>query len=306
MQTSKDGKQWSMSYQPSHAAAIVFIACFGVGTIIHFAQMVWLRSWYFIPFLIGCMMETFGYYGRFWLSQEPGNFKAYVLYDLLVLPAPIFLAATLYMSLSRIIQILDADELSPIRPKLMSKLFVIFDVLCFLVQISGIGMGVTTSLNIQRIGGKVVIIGLVLQILVFVVFIWMAVLFLQRCKAQSGSNTLRWKRYIGTLLVASGCIMVRNIVRGIEHAQGSDGTVTSKEVFIYMFDALPIFATVFLFAVFQPGRLQRAVRGFNASTYVEDDIGMKQESQMEDLVAKYTPAKSKYGRPYEQPAIYSR
>lgn len=249
-------------------------------------------------------METFGYYGRFWLSQEPDNFKAYILYDLLVLPAPIFLAATIYMSLSRIILALDAEEMSPMRPTRMSKLFVTFDVLCFLVQIAGIGMGVTTSVDIQRIGGKVVIIGLVLQILVFVMFIWVAILFLQRCKAQKGSDTIRWKRYIWTLLAASGCIMVRNIVRGVEHAQGTDGTVSSSETYIYVLDALPIFVVVFLFAVFQPGRLQKVVRSLSPGS--EEDVGMEENSQTEGLVSKYKPVEPKYTRPYERPEIYSR
>jgi hypothetical protein len=204
-------------------------------------------------------VETFGYYGRFWLSQQPTNFKAYVLYDLLVLPAPIFLAATVYMSFSRIIVSLEADDLSAVRPKWMSRWFIVGDVVCFIVQLAGVGMGVTTSLDIQKIGAKVVVVGLVFQILVFALFIWAVVNFYRRYNAQvAGTVFLPWRRYLLSLLACSACIVVRNLVRGIEHAQGSRGYVITHEIFVYLFDALLMLCVAVLFLVFQPGRLRRS------------------------------------------------
>lgn len=248
-------------------------------------------------------METFGYYGRFWLAQQPDNFKAYILYDLLVLPAPIFFAATLYMSLGRIIEWLDAAEFSPTRPRRMSRLFVTFDVLCFLVQMAGIGMGVTTSVKIQNIGAKVIVVGLVLQILVFALFLWATAAFLTRCKAQQGSDSLHWKRYILTLLAASGCIMLRNIVRGIEHAQGTGGYVASHEAFIYIFDALPMFVVVALFAAFQPGGLKMTVRRVNLGA--EAGIGMKAAGSTDQLVSENIPAPVTQKEANARPGAYS-
>ena len=40
-------------YSPSMAAAIIFIALFGITTAMHSAQMVRGRTWLMIPFLIG-------------------------------------------------------------------------------------------------------------------------------------------------------------------------------------------------------------------------------------------------------------
>lgn len=100
--------------------------------------------------------------------------------------------------------------------------------------------------------------------------------------------------------------MVRNIVRGIEHAQGTDGNVSSNEVYIYIFDATPMFIVVALFAVFQAGRLRRTVRNLTGGSLEEAKGGDMEESQTEGLVSKYSPAKPKYTRPYEQPEMYSR
>ncbi|KAF7188839.1 Protein RTM1 [Pseudocercospora fuligena] len=281
--TSNGGEaRWiGLPYDVNTAASLTFIASFGLGTIIHLIQMCWLKTWFFIPFLIGCIMETFGYYGRYWLSQEPENFKAYVLYDLLVLPAPIFLAATMYMSISRIILALDAAELSPVRPKWFSKMFVMGDVICFLVQIAGTGMTVTISEKMQKIGQIVVVVGLVFQILVFVCFIWLVVVFYRRCGRQDGAKDvgLKWRRYVLALLAASGCIVLRNLVIGIQHAQGADGFVASHEVFAYLFEAVPIFAVVCIFAVYQPGRLQKSVRGLKMGSSESDSIPMVQSEE---------------------------
>ncbi|EGP82818.1 uncharacterized protein MYCGRDRAFT_50563 [Zymoseptoria tritici IPO323] len=252
-----DGRWLGLPYHPNAAAAIIFIATFGLATLGHIGHIFWLRAWHFIPLLIGCVMETFGYYVRFWLSRSPTNFKAYVLYDLLVLPAPIFLAATIYMSLSRIIMALAAQDLSPVRPSRMSKWFIFGDVVCFLVQLAGVGMGVTTSRNIQEIGAKVVVVGLVFQILVFALFISAAVTLYRRYKSQVGpdSGPLEWRRYLISLLTASGCIVIRNIVRVVEYAQGPDGSIASHEVFVYLFNALLMLCAVVLMLALHPGYL---------------------------------------------------
>ncbi|KAF2166974.1 hypothetical protein M409DRAFT_66474 [Zasmidium cellare ATCC 36951] len=271
--TSEDGTPPELfEYHPNGIAACIFIAGFGLGTIAHLVEMLWLRTWYFIPFLIGCIMETFSYYGRYWLSHVPQNFKAYVLYLLLNLPAPIFLAATMYMLIRRIIESLEANELSPLRPSLMSKLFVAGDIICFAVQMAGIGLSVTTSASLQRTGGVVVVIGLVFQVLVFLVFVILVWKFFSRCKEQVGSDTIAWKRYIIALLAASGLIVLRNLVQGIQHAAGKESYVATHEAFAYVFDAVPMLGVVGVFAVFHPGRLQRSVRGgIELSNGLRDD-----------------------------------
>lgn len=42
-------------YQPSLAAALVFVILFGIAAIIHFYQMIRTRTWFMIPFVIGAL-----------------------------------------------------------------------------------------------------------------------------------------------------------------------------------------------------------------------------------------------------------
>ncbi|KJX94489.1 RTA1 domain protein [Zymoseptoria brevis] len=294
-----DGRWLGLPYHPNAAAAIIFIATFGLATLGHIGHMFWMRTWYFIPLLIERIMETFGYYGRFWLSRSPTNFKAYVLYDLLVLPAPIFLAATIYMSLSRIIIAPAARDLSPVRPSRMSKWFIFGDVVCFLVQLAGVGMGVTPSRHIQELGAKVVVVGLVFQILVFALFISAAVTFYRRYESHVGpdSGPLKWRRYLISLLTASGCIVIRNIVRGVEHAQNSDGSIALHEVFVYLFDALLMLCVVIVMLACHPGYLQRSSQGKSASDVERNSTITTQTSLMRETILKgHRPRPCSYPR----------
>lgn len=42
-------------YNPSMAAAVIFIIIFGFSAIFHTYQLIRNRTWYFIPFVIGCL-----------------------------------------------------------------------------------------------------------------------------------------------------------------------------------------------------------------------------------------------------------
>lgn len=44
-------------YEPSMAAAVIFVLLFGVSTIWHGVQMFMTRTWFMIPFLIGGLCQ---------------------------------------------------------------------------------------------------------------------------------------------------------------------------------------------------------------------------------------------------------
>lgn len=45
------------NYDPSLPAAAVFVILFALSTLVHIWQMLRSRTWYFIPFLIGCLCK---------------------------------------------------------------------------------------------------------------------------------------------------------------------------------------------------------------------------------------------------------
>lgn len=157
-------------YDPSLAAAALFVALFGITSIVHTYQLVKSRTWYFIPFLVGCLgkippllffetildhifttpssyvephylqtsitVETIGYAGRVVNAKQTPDWELtpYIIQTLLILLGPPFFAASIYMILGRIIRLLEADKHSIIRTTWMTKIFVFGDVLSILVQ----------------------------------------------------------------------------------------------------------------------------------------------------------------------------
>lgn len=44
-------------YEPSMVGAVIFIGVFGLSGLLHIWQLVRARTWYFIPFVIGCLCK---------------------------------------------------------------------------------------------------------------------------------------------------------------------------------------------------------------------------------------------------------
>ena len=87
--------------------------------------------------LIGNIVELVGYIGRVLSSRNQWLLSPYIMQTLLILVAPALFAATIYMTLGRIILLLQGEKHAVIRPKWLTKIFVSGDVLCFLVQAGG-------------------------------------------------------------------------------------------------------------------------------------------------------------------------
>lgn len=89
---------------------------------------------------------------------------------MLILCAPPLLAATVYMVLGRMIRAFDAEHLSSMRPKWLTFVFAMNDVICFCTQVGGAGVQVTGDPKVMDIGKKVVLAGLIFSLFVFALF----------------------------------------------------------------------------------------------------------------------------------------
>ena len=179
--------------------------------------------------------------------------------------APPFIAATVYMTLGRVIRSFDAEHLSSMRTKRLTVVFVLNDVLCFLTQLVGVGVQVTGDAEIMDIGEKVVLAGLIFTLLVFVCFVWVAGSFHRRLRKDPTmilvqNPRLKWRRYMWALYIACLALMVRNLVRTIEFGADRTAAVNTQEVYIYIFDAFMMFAAMAVLLIYHPGRLIKKVR----------------------------------------------
>ncbi|KAJ5806815.1 hypothetical protein N7474_010407 [Penicillium riverlandense] len=247
-------------YDPSSAAAGIFTALFGLSSLMHLYQLVRTRTWFMIPFVIGGILETVGYVGRLLSSHEAPDFTQgpYVIQSALILIAPAFLAASIYMTLGRIIFMIDAEKCSLIKLKWLTKIFVTGDVLSFLMQASGAGLMVQNSTN-PGTGEHIIVGGLFVQIIFFGFFTISAVVFQARISKVPTARSIElnnlWHRHMMALYVSSILILVRSVVRVVEYMQGYDGYLMKNEVFIYVFDALLMFVTMLVLQYTHPSEV---------------------------------------------------
>ncbi|KAI5859984.1 RTA1 like protein [Durotheca rogersii] len=228
-------------YPPSMAAAIVFVAIFAISALTHISQLVRKRTWYFIPFLLGCLFEGIGYLGRALSSTEHPNFTKvpYIVQSILLLLGPTLFAASIYMILGRLANLLEGESYSIIPPKWLTKVFVLGDILSFFAQGGGGGMlAQAKSRDDVRMGENVIIGGLGIQILFFGFFM-----------------VVTMAKLLVALYVTSFLIMVRSVYRVVEYVTGSEGELMSKEAYLYCLDALPILVVALTYNWFHPSRV---------------------------------------------------
>ncbi|KAL4913314.1 RTA1 like protein-domain-containing protein [Aspergillus aurantiobrunneus] len=252
-------------YNPSLTAGYAFMAIFGIATLAHFVLMFPYRAAYFIPFILGGICEVFGYHGRARSHDGRTSIGPWAQQQLLLLCAPPLLAASIYMTLSRTITALSAEHHSPIRPKRLTILFVLNDIICLLTQLVGAGLQVTGDQHIIDIGIKAVLAGLVFTLVVFVGFVAVAATVHRRLLGQPtgvsmNEGTRGWGGYFWCLYVVCGCMIVRNLVRTVEFGAPKGADVRRREVYIYVFDAALMAVLMGVWVVWHPGRLVKRVR----------------------------------------------
>lgn len=126
-------------YDPSIAGIIVAIVLFGLVTL-HQMWIVWRhKCWFWSAFIVGGIFEVIGYLIRIASKNDPGAVGPYAAQTLFILLPPALFAASIYMTLGRLLRYIDAEFASLVRTKWMTRIFVTGDVLSFLGQGAGGG-----------------------------------------------------------------------------------------------------------------------------------------------------------------------
>ncbi|EHK23072.1 uncharacterized protein TRIVIDRAFT_191638 [Trichoderma virens Gv29-8] len=248
-------------YTPSLEVPIVAVAVFAILTGYHAILIKRHRSFYFTAFTIGGLFQCLGYAGRIWSHYDPMAIGGFVIQAILILVAPALYAASIYMILTRLIRSINAQHLSIVPVRWLTRIFVAGDVVSFVMQAGGGGIQAAGTLDLYNLGEKIIIVGLFVQIAFFGFFIVTTVMFHYKSVATptpaARAEVVRWKRHIYVLYTTSCLILVRSIFRVIEYLQGNGGYLISHEVFLYVFDALLMASVMSTFAVWYIGDLEQ-------------------------------------------------
>lgn len=271
-------------YSPSLALAACFTALFALSTVLHTFQLTRTRALYLLPLTIGGLFETIGYVGRTISSTETyPNFSLtpYIIQAILILIAPALLAASVYMILGYIIQATGGERHALIQAKWLTKIFVIGDIISFMVQSTGAGLLTKNDPDAPKAGRWIIIGGLAIQLLFFGWFMVVAVVFYLRygresatagsaavaSEGQETEKNVPWRLHMWALFVASGLIMVRSVFRVVEYVQGDGGYLLRHELYLYIFDAALMVSVLAIFNAIHPSQITGRVTGSASMKY---------------------------------------
>ncbi|KAI2469448.1 RTA1 like protein-domain-containing protein [Annulohypoxylon bovei var. microspora] len=244
-------------------------------------------------------VEAVGFIGRAVASDVTDQLLPYIIQSVFLLVPPSLFAASIYMTLGRIMRGLGSrgEDFSIIRVRWLTTIFVVGDVFSFLVQ-SG-GAGFMAAGDDPTIGEIIVVAGLVIQIVFFALFVAAAVIFHIRCRQYSmtagniGSSSylqlsgeqrtsgsflaapFNWLQMMWMLYASSALILVRSVFRIIEYAMGTDAYPLNHEWTLYVFDGSLMVITMVIIYLWYPSQVPRVGKG--GSTENENTIEMGQE-----------------------------
>ncbi|KAM0740620.1 hypothetical protein ACQRIT_005804 [Beauveria bassiana] len=246
--SNEDRSIWA--YNPSFPLAVVGCIVYSL-LFVAITYTTWIkhRAWFFSAVVVGAAIEVAGYVCR-----------AYSAHNQSVLNSSVFIAASNYLLISRLILCVLAPThhcILRIAGRLLTPIFVTFDILSFVVQ--GNGSAIASTGNWRGPKEKpdryTLISGLLLQLLAFGLFL--AVFghfhFLANRFAVPDAP-VGWRKIVRAVYISSIAIMIRCIYRVCEFAEGMQGYAFRTEWLFWVFETIPMIFAIGVFCVWHPSQ----------------------------------------------------
>lgn len=293
------GGYYLWKYVPSLPAAIIFLVLFVAATTFHFWKLHRTKAWFCLAFSIGGLctytgnldwlnianwlplkVEVIGYVGRAAANNSTDSVIVFAIQNVFLLLGPTLFAASVYMTLGRIIRSVHAEKHSLVRINWLTKIFVMGDVVSFLVQ--GGASGLMATGNNVKMASNIVVAGLVIQVVMFGLFIVTSVVFEVRMRrsptTEAFDERINWMTQVRTLYAVSALILIRSIFRVVEYAAGDDGYPLTHEWMLYVFDSVLMIISMLIWAIWYPGNMPKlTVADQETVTEVVTDLELKED-----------------------------
>ncbi|KAG9238183.1 RTA1 like protein-domain-containing protein [Amylocarpus encephaloides] len=249
-------------YCPSMGASILFSILFGFTTIGH----IWQAAHYKKPFMwvliMGAIWQTLAFIIRCISIMNPLDVAINNVTYCLVLLAPLWTNAFCYMVVARLVHMyMPNHRLLRIKGSWLAVLFVLLDVVAFIIQLLGALDAINTNEKVAQRGIDIYTGGISTQEAFILGFTFLTVVFLRKLKG--GETTKldngRAVKLTNLIFVVLGLISFRIIYRIIEFSAGFGSKITREiaqhEAWQYCFDTLPMFLALVAFHVYHPGKV---------------------------------------------------
>ncbi|TXT11269.1 hypothetical protein VHUM_02020 [Vanrija humicola] len=181
---------------------------------------------------------------------------AYIAMYLFVVLSPCAFLAADYILLGRIVNHLDAERYLFIKPSRVSTIFIISDVITFLIQAVGGGTSSAQNQKARDVGVRIFLAGLAAQLLSFLLFSVLWLVFLIRARKDEFLwKRSGWKQLYFALGFTCICFLIRSFFRTIELSEGYAGYLSIHEKFYMGLDALPLFVGILVYVWYWPPRI---------------------------------------------------
>ncbi|KAF1842546.1 RTA1-domain-containing protein [Cucurbitaria berberidis CBS 394.84] len=251
-------------YAPSLAANAFFAGFFGLALILQLYLGIRYKTWtYMIALSLGCVAESAGYAGRIIMHNNPYDDNGFKLQIVLLIFAPAFLAAGIYLTLKHVV-IQFGEEWSRLRPNWYTYIFIACDITSLLMQSAGGALAAIAEPgeNMGEIGTNLMVAGIIWQVVVLVVFGLLVVEYSVRTYKRRDQLThsalelwgnRRFRFFCGAVVVAYVTIFIRCVYRIPELLSGWGGPLMRVETDFIVLEGIMIVLTVAAQTIFHPG-----------------------------------------------------
>ncbi|KAM6525692.1 Lipid-translocating exporter-like protein rta1 [Fusarium falciforme] len=260
-------------YAPNKGAAIFFTIAYAISTIFHIWQCYRYKAWKLVGlhcicgvmFTAGYAMREYGAYNYLYKTTTKLPLSIFITSQVCIYVCPPLLELANYHVLGRIFYYV--PYCAPIAP---GKVLATFGGLMGLVEFLN-SLGVSLSANTsstpekQALGSHLTIAAISLQLIIIIIFVYLAYLFQRHC-SKANVQATAVKTLLTTLYMSMALILVRCIYRLVEHTGNTkvdiddvDSLMTLSlilryEVFFYIFEAVLMLINSILWNIWHPGR----------------------------------------------------
>ena len=218
---------------------------------------------------LACLLETIGYIFRTLSAKnDPYNVIWFVVQYFLIVVAPVFISASIYLSINRLIVwaasvgFNDASDNKHqhwwLSPRLILWGFITADVLTTIMQIAGAALVGSSESNGKdpHTGNNILLAGLAVQTVSFTMFLLVLLLFRISLGRDGGARSHVRSKDVFIVAVAGASLLVylRTVFRLAETAQGLFAYVSTHEKFFGTLEFAPVVLAVWILAIWHPGK----------------------------------------------------
>ncbi|KAF4463046.1 RTA1-involved in 7-aminocholesterol resistance [Fusarium albosuccineum] len=253
-------------YYPSLAAAITFTILFAGSMIAHIYQAAAARKRWCWVIIMACIWEMMAFVFRSASVTHQQSTGVYLVFQIFILLAPIWVNAFAYMTLGRMVYyFLPSRSIFGMPAATLAAVFVGLDIISFIIQIVGGSMsGPGAPPEQQQAAIHTYMGGIGLQEFFILIFVAICIQFQRQMHKREGPRftigdffASSWGKLLSVLYFSLLMISIRIIYRLVEFSGGLelDNPLITHEAFFYVLEAIPMLLALLAFNLVHPGKI---------------------------------------------------